>query len=210
MEESSSQTTTLGNVQGSEDLVVTSNTPREEPISWTTPLSLGLYTLVPSQATRNSLSPSQVFLAQTVQVGLISGLFLGALRGGQNRGAAFLAENAHRLPKTNLGFYNFQKQRNNQMVRAAAESGARYGLRFGALLGVYGLGEYCTEVFVTKKESWLGPFVGGLLCGCSVIATCKSLYIHFCFYDPLEWLKWQKNRCSQLQTEWTGTLPNGF
>jgi hypothetical protein len=168
MEQSSSNTSKPIDVIGQEG----SDAPREEPISWTTPLSIGLYTLVPSGANRNALSPSQVFLAQTVQVGLISGLLLGSLRGGQARGAAFLAENAHRLPKTNLGFYNFQKQRNNQMVRAAVESGGRYGLRFGALHGVYGLGEYCTEIFVTKKESWLGPLVGGLLCGSSVIATC--------------------------------------
>ena len=136
---------------------------------------LTLYTLLPTASHSRHLSPSQIYLSQTIQVGLISGALVGSYKGGVSRGLSFMAENAHRFPKTKGGFFAFQKARNNAMVKAGVQSAALTSLRFGSFMGVFALGEYCMEQ-LTRKESWINPIGGGLLTGLGVSGYCASLF----------------------------------
>ena len=53
---------------------------------------------------------------------------LGALQGGKLSGYQFLAENAHRLPRTHQGWYFYHKTKNYRVMYG----GLRYGLRYAA------------------------------------------------------------------------------
>ncbi|RKO97772.1 hypothetical protein CAUPRSCDRAFT_1779, partial [Caulochytrium protostelioides] len=64
-------------------------------------------------------------------VGFLSGFAVGS----RARGKRFLAENAHRLPTTQGGWYVYHQEKKSAMIRSGARSGVRMGLRFGAALG---------------------------------------------------------------------------
>ncbi len=54
---------------------------------------------------------------------------LGALAGGRKSAYQFLAENAHRLPRTEQGWYFYHKTKNYRVMQAGIRAGARYAVR---------------------------------------------------------------------------------
>lgn len=70
----------------------------------------------------------------------VTTFLLGALQGGKLSGYQFLAENAHRLPRTHQGWYFYHKTKNYRVMYGGLRHGFRYAgrtagwtLLFGAL-----------------------------------------------------------------------------
>lgn len=84
------------------------------------------------------------------------GVFIGAVRGSRLASLRFLAENAHRPPKTIRGWYLYNKTKNYKRMAAGLLSGGKDGARLGmtALVWVViedGLGRCETPVNDLKE-----------------------------------------------------------
>ncbi|KXS98116.1 hypothetical protein AC578_9383 [Pseudocercospora eumusae] len=66
-----------------------------------------------------------------------SGLILGLAKGSTDTGFRFRAENAHRLPKTQTGWFLYHKSKNYNMMLGGIKEGFRQAFRFGAWTGLY-------------------------------------------------------------------------
>lgn len=68
-----------------------------------------------------------------ISIALTTGFGLGAVQGGKLAGLRFRAENAHRLPTSQAGWFFYHKSKNyNAML-----GGLKEGLRMGGRLGVW-------------------------------------------------------------------------
>ncbi|WRT66184.1 uncharacterized protein IL334_003137 [Kwoniella shivajii] len=82
------------------------------------------------------------------------GLSIGLVRGGSRARLRFLAENAHRQPKTIQGWYFYTKTRNYRVFFGAAKTGSKYFLGLGGATAVYVL---LDESIGSIRESIFGP-----------------------------------------------------
>jgi hypothetical protein len=62
------------------------------------------------------------------------GAFLGMMRGSRVASLRFLAENAHRAPRTVRGWYLYHKTKNYRIMLGALKGGAREALKLGGLM----------------------------------------------------------------------------
>ncbi|KZV64843.1 hypothetical protein PENSPDRAFT_587764 [Peniophora sp. CONT] len=62
---------------------------------------------------------------------MVLGTLIGGVRGGRMAGMRFLAENAHRPPKTKRGWYLYWKTRNYKVALASLQEGGRWSMRLG-------------------------------------------------------------------------------
>lgn len=69
------------------------------------------------------------------------GFFIGARRGGARARLRFLAENAHRAPKTVQGWYFYTKTRNYRVMLQGLKTGAKYALNFGGAVAAFVVAE---------------------------------------------------------------------
>jgi hypothetical protein len=74
---------------------------------------------------------------QVPVVGAAVGAAIGLIRGGRQTAWRFLAENAHRPPRTREGWYFYHKTKNYRVALGGVAEGAREGLRFGLITGAY-------------------------------------------------------------------------
>ncbi|WWC61680.1 uncharacterized protein I303_104265 [Kwoniella dejecticola CBS 10117] len=65
------------------------------------------------------------------------GLSIGLARGGNRSRLRFLAENAHRQPKTIQGWYFYTKTRNYRVFFGAAKTGSKFALGLGGATALY-------------------------------------------------------------------------
>lgn len=70
-------------------------------------------------------------------VGMIVGSAIGIMRGGRAASLRFLAENAHRAPRTVEGWYFYKKTKNYKVMWEGLKGGVKEGARVGGLAGVY-------------------------------------------------------------------------
>jgi hypothetical protein len=89
------------------------------------------------------------------------GFLTGAYLGGKHRALQFLAENAHRLPKTVGGWYFYHKYKNYEMVNAGIKSGLRYSVKFGLIGLSFSLAESGME-YIRSREDGLNAVFGGV------------------------------------------------
>ncbi|KAK9472707.1 uncharacterized protein V1510DRAFT_403028 [Dipodascopsis tothii] len=61
---------------------------------------------------------------------------MGLYKGGRVAGLRYLAENTHRLPQTQQGWYFYHKTKNYVVMRDAIIESARYTARVGAFTGL--------------------------------------------------------------------------
>ncbi|KAJ3291014.1 hypothetical protein HDU76_007336 [Blyttiomyces sp. JEL0837] len=107
-----------------------------------------------SRAYLHQVSPSLVWTLQLTSLLTLSGFGSGAYISGRQRAIQFLAENAHRLPKTVKGWYFYHKYKQHEAIHAAYKGGMRYGGRFGAIALVYCGAEVAMERTL-GMESWV-------------------------------------------------------
>lgn len=65
------------------------------------------------------------------------GFILGGVIGSRQSGMQYLAENAHRLPKTTEGWYFYHKKKNYRMIYGALSKGAVYSAKTGAMVALF-------------------------------------------------------------------------
>nr|XP_019010777.1 uncharacterized protein I206_04080 [Kwoniella pini CBS 10737]OCF49558.1 hypothetical protein I206_04080 [Kwoniella pini CBS 10737] len=112
-----------------------------------------------SQQTRINLTVPTSLLILPPTAAII-GLSIGLVRGGNKSRLRFLAENAHRQPKTIQGWYFYTKTRNYRVFFGAAKTGSRFALGLGGATAVYVLLDesigFIRERLVGVKEriSW--------------------------------------------------------
>jgi hypothetical protein len=94
--------------------------------------------------------------------GALAGLFFGSYLGARTRRLQFLAENAHRLPKTVKGWFYYHRERNYQCLKAGADEGIKQALRFGGLMGTYAAIETGVDLY-RQKEDWKSTVAAGLV-----------------------------------------------
>lgn len=63
----------------------------------------------------------------------VVGLSLGLMRGGRQASLQYLAENAHRQPRTVEGWYFYKKTKNYRVICGALKEGGREASRLGAI-----------------------------------------------------------------------------
>lgn len=65
------------------------------------------------------------------------GFILGGVIGSRQSGMQYLAENAHRLPKTTEGWYFYHKKKNYRMIYGALSKGAIYSAKTGTMVALF-------------------------------------------------------------------------
>lgn len=92
--------------------------------------------IVPFSAHRLSL-PFVLRMPAFVTLGAFSGSILGLIHGANETGLRFRAENAHRLPATQAGWYLYHKSKNYVAMLGGIKEGARMALRCSVWVGVF-------------------------------------------------------------------------
>jgi hypothetical protein len=112
----------------------------------------------------------------------VLGGLIGVVRGGRKASLRFLAENAHRPPRTKQGWYFYFKTKNYKVmlgsVKGAAVEGSKMGLVGLTWVGIeHGLGTYAGRWGEHGKEVGAGVGTAGVLS-----AVCESLVLaeHAC------------------------------
>ncbi|KAJ2453548.1 hypothetical protein EV183_002187 [Coemansia sp. RSA 2336] len=99
-------------------------------------------------------------LALTTVVSAGAGALIGGYIGGKHAGRQYLAERAHRLPKTVQGWFFYQKWKNYRSIVGSLKSASKYGLQIGA----------CAFAFVALEEM-LDRAAGKVQMGSTVAAS---------------------------------------
>ncbi|TPX44263.1 hypothetical protein SeMB42_g04400 [Synchytrium endobioticum] len=128
-----------------------------------------IYSLHPVASTREDafhrLWPNELWLSQITTAGFITGFCSGFYLAGRHRRLQFLAENAHRQPKTTKGWYMYHKYKNYETIHAGTGGGVRYGIKFGLIAAGFTLSEQIMEKYVAGGESWLCSSASGVWTG---------------------------------------------
>ncbi|GAM85364.1 hypothetical protein ANO11243_033710 [Dothideomycetidae sp. 11243] len=77
-----------------------------------------------------------------------SGFALGTAHGGQMAGLRFRAENAHRLPTSEVGWFLYHKSKNYNAMLGGVKEGFRMGVRLGFWGGLF----FWTEEGIDRSE----------------------------------------------------------
>lgn len=136
----------------------------------------------PSPSSNEGEKPTQIHLYIPRELYLIplattsTGLALGFLRGSRATSLRFLAENAHRPPKTLEEWYFYHKTKNYRVALGGLKQSGRDGLKFaGAGVTWVGLEEAAKRVGMGEiKEVLAGAGLAGLFS-----AVCKL----FCYQN---------------------------
>jgi hypothetical protein len=67
----------------------------------------------------------------------VTGLLLGLTQGTLQSGLVFRAENAHRLPTTQTGWFLYHKSKNYNMMLGGVSEGIKQSLRYSLWVGVF-------------------------------------------------------------------------
>jgi hypothetical protein len=117
-------------------------------------------------------SPTYAFTVSprvyTVPLGaVLLGTVIGVNRGARLASLRFLAENAHRMPRTQKGWYYYHKTKNYRIVLGALRGAARDGGYLGvATLGWVGLEEGLKKIgWGRVAMSGAGVGTAGIFCG---------------------------------------------
>ena len=106
--------------------------------------------------------PPEARVALGVCFAFLAGASLGMSHGGKAAGMRFRAENAHRLPKTQGGWYLYHKSKNYNAVVGGMKEGVKMGTKVGVWSGGFlGIEAYMddrrgTKDFVSSAVAGLG------------------------------------------------------
>lgn len=76
-------------------------------------------------------------ISLSLVLGGISGFLLGSMKGSQDAGFCFRAENAHRLPTSQKGWYFYHKSKNYNMALGGVKEGGKQAIKFSFWAGLY-------------------------------------------------------------------------
>jgi hypothetical protein len=94
---------------------------------------------------------------------ILVGTAIGLVRGSRRAGLQFLAENAHRPPKTLQGWYFYKKTKNYKMILGGLQEAGKHATRLGlTAIGWVGAEEALTKVgWGDVSELGAGLFTAG-------------------------------------------------
>lgn len=101
-------------------------------------------------------------------VAITVGIALGLTRGGRKAAMQFLAENAHKAPKTVKGWYEYNRTKNYRVMLGGLKGAGREGLRLGSVA----VGWVTLEELLKNKPF---PMVGAGVGTCAIFATLYRL-----------------------------------
>lgn len=113
---------------------------------------------------------------------MLVGTTIGLFRGSRLASLRFLAENAHRPPKTLQGWYYYKKTKNYRMMLGGLQEAGRDAGK----LGLTATGWVSAEEALTRA-GWedVGEIGAGLFTASTFAAVCKLLKFHvLMFYIP--------------------------
>lgn len=97
-------------------------------------------------------------------LGVLGGFFVGAItgasHGSQEAGLRFRAENSHRLPKSDKGWYFYHKTKNYQMMFHGIKGSFRTGPRLSFLVGGFFVAEEVVDR-VRERQDFLSTTIAG-------------------------------------------------
>jgi len=96
------------------------------------------------QAERLSL-PLAIRLPFSITLASFAGFALGTYKGSEEHGLRFRAENAHRFPTTQTGWFLYHKSKNYHMALGGIKEGFRMAWRQGFWVGVFMGTEECID-----------------------------------------------------------------
>ncbi|KAL5035653.1 hypothetical protein BDEG_23591 [Batrachochytrium dendrobatidis JEL423] len=109
-----------------------------------------------------SVSPSLLWTSRLFFGGIAAGFVSGAGLQGHIRSRQFLAENAHRLPRTVGGWYFYHRHKQLAIISGAGVGGVYYAARFGLLSAMFGVAEHAIGEWVTGKDIFVNALGAGL------------------------------------------------
>ena len=105
-----------------------------------------------------------LFWSQRVFLGVLGGFSVGAITGARNgsqeAGLRFRAENSHRLPKSDKGWYFYHKTKNYQMMLHGIKGGFRTGSKLSFLVGGFFVAEEVMDR-VRERQDFLSTTIAG-------------------------------------------------
>ncbi|KAJ3138845.1 hypothetical protein HDU90_000750 [Geranomyces variabilis] len=111
---------------------------------------------------RALLTPEVLWSTHLGLAGALGGFVSSFYLAGRTRSFQFLAENAHRLPKTVAGWYFYHRYKNYEIAHAGFVGGMKGAARFGAICAGFGVAEALVEKAI-GRESWVATVGAGLL-----------------------------------------------
>lgn len=99
--------------------------------------------------------PLRARLPLALTLASVSGLFLGLTKGSIDAGLVFRAENAHRLPTTQTGWFLYHKSKNYNMMLGGVVEGIKQSLRYSLWVGVFfGMEEGVDRGRAAGRRAW--------------------------------------------------------
>ena len=96
--------------------------------------------------------------------GFSVGAISGATNGSQEAGLRFRAENSHRLPSSQKGWYFYHKTKNYQMMFHGIKGAFRTGSRLGLLVGGFFVAEEVVDRY-RERQDFLSTLIAGASLG---------------------------------------------
>lgn len=131
---------------------LTAPPPESSPSPLSTLQKTGLifqYILTRSDSSKQKLAENvdgpTFYSLRLVLSSFAAGMGTGAYLAGTHRNHQFLAENAHRMPKTKGGFWKYNQAKHYAVIRHAGPGALKHGFNFAALTAVYAGIEYKLE-----------------------------------------------------------------
>lgn len=116
-----------------------------------------------SSRPRDRLSlPWATRVLTTSSLAFACGGVLGLSHGSQMASLRFRAENSHRLPTNQRGWYLYHKTKNYYVMRDAGKEAFRMGGRLGGWVGLFMLTEEAVDRLRWKHEDFLSSTVAGM------------------------------------------------
>ena len=120
----------------------------------------------------SEIHPSTYYTVRLCVAGVVAGMAAGAYQKGTIVGLQFMAENAHRMPRTKGGWFQFHQAKNHRIIKHAGIAAVKTGAKFGLLTSVYAVSEQIIESRL--GENWKSPTFAGMTTG-----------VFFCVYAKL-------------------------
>lgn len=100
--------------------------------------------------------PFPLRLPLATSIAALSGLTLGLAHGSQERGLRFRAENAHRLPNSQVGWYLYHKSKNYHVALGGIQEGCKMALKQGFWVGAFfGMEEAVDRARFAARRRWV-------------------------------------------------------
>ncbi|CZT17547.1 uncharacterized protein RCC_03381 [Ramularia collo-cygni] len=115
----------------------------------------------PSEVGESVISPDRLSMPLGARLPLaltlasVSGLLLGLTKGSMDAGLVFRAENAHRLPTTQTGWFLYHKSKNYNMMLGGVVEGIKQSIRYSVWVGVFfGMEEGVDRGRAAGRRAW--------------------------------------------------------